>query len=107
MESLILVAASVLVGLLLAFGLAMAWRAIARNGDAPPPPLFAMLCSRGRAADQVQDELGPDAMAVALCRCLFCASSEICRQRAAAGQSMPDYCPNAEFIAHACSSRTT
>lgn len=107
MESLILVAASVLVGLLLAFGLAMAWRAIARNGDAAPPPLFAMLCSRGRAPDQVQDELSADAMAVALRSCVFCASSEICRQRAAAGQSMPDHCPNAGLIAQACSSRTT
>lgn len=107
MEPLMLVATSVLVGVLLAFGLAMAWRAIARNGDAAPPPLFAMLGLRGRAPDQVQDELGGDAVAVALRRCVFCASSEICRQRAAAGQSMPDYCPNAGFITHPYNSRTT
>ena len=105
MESLMLVAGALLIGALFAYAVAKAWRNALRSSDGPPP-LFTMLGLRGRAADQVQDELGADAIAVALRRCAFCSSGESCRERAGAGLPMPDYCPNAAFIEHACTSRT-
>ena len=105
MESWMLVTGALLIGALLSYAVAIAWRNAWRGGDAPPP-LFTMLGLRGRPADQVLDELGADAIARALRRCVFCSSGESCRQRAGAGLPMPDYCPNQAFIEHACCSRT-
>lgn len=102
---LILIAAGLLVGAALAYGLAKTWRNVSR--DTGTQPLLLMLDLHGRSPAQVEGELGPEGMALALRRCVFCSAGDLCRQRAAAAQSMPDYCPNAGFIAHACNSRTT
>jgi hypothetical protein len=98
MESLVLMTAATLVAALFVYSLARVWRNLA-HADAPP--LLSMLAACGSSADQTQETLGPEAMALALRRCTFCASGESCRQKAAAGKPRPDYCPNAGFIAHA------
>ena len=97
MESWMLVAGALLIGALFSYAVAIAWRNALRNSDVPPP-LFTMLALRGRAPDQLLDELGADAIARALRRCVFCSSGVSCQQRAGAGLPMPDHCPNQAFI---------
>ena len=93
MESWMLIAALALPGALLAYALARACRKVVQ--DVETAPLLTLL----RSARQEPD---PVAAGHALRRCSFCSAAEICRQRIAAKAPIPEYCPNADFLARIC-----
>lgn len=93
MEPWILIAGLAAAAALLVYALAKAWQKVARKADAPP--LLDLLAAR----ETGQEEPSAESMAVALRRCTFCSAGEQCQQKLAAGQPIPDYCPNAGFLA--------
>jgi hypothetical protein len=95
-----LIALTIVVGMMLAYGGANAWRNLMRDDDAPLA-LFRMLGQRGLTPEQLENAVGPEALALAVQRCTLCFSVEECRDRAAAGRCVPEHCPNARFFAHA------
>lgn len=101
--SLVVVAAVLAVGVLLAFGLAAAWRRVTK--DATPLPMFDMLRRRGLTLERIEDAAGAEAMAHAVRRCALCGSKQECQQRAATGVPAPADCPNSELFAEVSSRR--
>ncbi len=92
MEMLILIVILVAIGAVFGYALLKVWGNATRRVD--PPPLLSILDSSSPA----QAQASPEATAVALRRCTFCASGEHCRQLLAAGQPIPEYCPNTAFL---------
>lgn len=83
--------------ILIAYGLAHAWRHVLHDNAALP--LHAMLRQQGLTPLEAGDEVGVDALAYAARRCAFCGAGADCRQRLAAGASAPADCPNASLLA--------
>lgn len=104
MESnLVVVLAVLAVGVLLVFGLAVAWRRVTQ--DDTPLPMFDMLRRRGLAPERIEQAAGPEAMAHAVRRCALCGARQECQQRAASGEPAPADCPNAELFEQVSSRR--
>lgn len=82
---------------LVAYGLANAWRHVLN--DKAALPLYGMLSHEGLTLVEAGDAVGVEALAYAARRCAFCGSGADCRQRVAAGQSAPADCPNASLFA--------
>jgi hypothetical protein len=93
MEPWILIAGLATAAGLFVFALAKAWQKVARKAGSPPLLDLLAACEAGREPSSAE------AMAVALRRCTFCSAGEQCQRKLAAGQPIPDYCPNAGFLA--------
>ncbi len=93
MEVVILVAAVASIAAFFTYLLIRLWRIEARREQ--PPPLVTVLESPGTASR----EPSPEELAVAMRRCTFCSGGEACQQKLAAGEPIPDYCPNTGFLA--------
>lgn len=83
--------------ILIAYGLAHAWRHVLH--DKAALPLYGMLRHQGLTLVEAGDEVGVEALAYAARRCAFCGAGADCRQRVAAGEPAPADCPNASLLA--------
>jgi len=90
MEMLILAGLLTLIAALLAYWMRRLWRNAMQRSE--PPPLLTLL-------GPAQERLNPETTAVALRRCTFCSAGALCQQKLAAGEPIPDYCPNAGLLA--------
>lgn len=91
------IAGWLLIGGLLAWALAFAWKRSMH--DTGPLPLFGLLNRRGLALEQLCDVAGAQAVGLAVRRCTFCRSRDACAQRSADADAIPEGCPNATLFA--------
>jgi len=84
------------IAVLLAYGLADAWRYA--FGKAPPP-LLGMLRQGGLSVGEAQAVLGRDGLAAATQRCARCGSGSWCAELVRAGMEAPIDCPNGLLFA--------
>jgi hypothetical protein len=96
--SVILVAAWAAIGIVLAYGLAVAWRRVML--DETPLPFFSVLEGRHLSVKQVEESAGFDGLVAAVRRCAMCSEKTAC-SRSLAGRgarTTTPGCPNAGFF---------
>lgn len=93
----ILLAAWLLIGALLIWGIAFAWQRAMRNEV--PLPLFGLLERRGLGLAGFGEAAGANALGQAVRRCTFCRSRDTCGQLSDDTGAIPEGCPNAGLLA--------